>query len=80
MINRRDLFVGGGAAAVAYMAGSFMPLIAQNAQNLGTPSVVQVGFRKQKLGDMEIIALNDGVARRPLGACLLYTSPSPRDH
>ncbi len=75
MITRRDIFIGGGAAAAAYMAGSFMPLIAQNAQNLGAPSVVQVGFRKQKLGDMEIIALNDGVARRPLAAEFVKNAP-----
>jgi glyoxylase-like metal-dependent hydrolase (beta-lactamase superfamily II) len=75
MINRRDLFIGGGAATVAYMAGSFMPLIAQNAPNFGAPSVVQVGFRKQKLGDMEIIALNDGVARRPLAAEFVRNAP-----
>jgi glyoxylase-like metal-dependent hydrolase (beta-lactamase superfamily II) len=75
MINRRDIFVGGGAAAVAYMAGSFMPLIAQNTPNFGAPSVVQVGFRKQKLGDMEIIALNDGVARRPLAVEFVRNAP-----
>ncbi|MBS7808350.1 MBL fold metallo-hydrolase [Variovorax sp. PCZ-1] len=75
MIKRRDIFVGSGAAAVAYMAGSFMPLIAQNAPSFGAPSVVQVGFRKQKLGDMEIIALNDGVARRPLAAEFVRNAP-----
>jgi glyoxylase-like metal-dependent hydrolase (beta-lactamase superfamily II) len=74
MLKRRDFFVGGSAAAAAYMAGSFFPLIAQN-QNLGAPSVVQVGFRKQKLGDMEIIALNDGVARRPLAAEFVRNAP-----
>ena len=75
MINRRDMFIGGGAATLAYMAGSFAPLIAQNAPNFGAPSVVQVGFRKQKLGDMEIIALNDGVARRPLAAEFVRNAP-----
>jgi glyoxylase-like metal-dependent hydrolase (beta-lactamase superfamily II) len=74
MLKRRDFFVGGSAAAAAYMAGSFFPLIAQN-QNLGAPSVVQVGFRKQKLGDMEIIALNDGVGRRPLAAEFVRNAP-----
>ncbi len=74
-LNRRDLLVGGTAAAGAYMAGSFMPLIAQNAPDLGVPSVVQVGFRKQKLGDMEIIALNDGVLRRPLAAEFVRNAP-----
>ncbi|MGL4232501.1 MAG: MBL fold metallo-hydrolase [Casimicrobium sp.] len=68
MISRRDLLIGGGAAAATYAATSFFPLIAQNTPNFGAPSVVQVGFRKQKLGDMEIVALNDGVLRRPLAA------------
>jgi glyoxylase-like metal-dependent hydrolase (beta-lactamase superfamily II) len=75
MLSRRDLLVGGGAATAAYMAGSFFPLVAQNAPNLGAPSVVQVGFRKQKLGDMEVIALNDGVARRPLAAEFVKNAP-----
>ena len=66
-MNRRELIVGGTAVTAAYFAGSFMPLIAQNAPDFGQPSVVQVGFRKQKLGDMEVIALNDGVVRRPRG-------------
>ncbi|WP_395056105.1 MBL fold metallo-hydrolase [Polaromonas sp.] len=75
MINRRDLLVGGGAAAAAYLAGSFVPLVAQNAPNFGAPSVVQVGYRKQKLGDMEVIALNDGVVRRPLAAEFVPNAP-----
>ena len=74
-MNRRDLIVGGTAATAAYLAGSFMPLIAQNAPDFGLPSVAQVGFRKQKLGDMEIIALNDGVARRPLAAEFVRNAP-----
>jgi glyoxylase-like metal-dependent hydrolase (beta-lactamase superfamily II) len=75
MLKRRDFIVGGAAAAAAYTAGSFFPLIAQNAPNFGTPSVVQVGFRKQKLGDFEIIALNDGVVRRPLAAEYVKNAP-----
>lgn len=75
MVTRRDLFVGGGAAVVAYAAGSFLPLGAQSAPNFGAPSVVQVGFRKQKLGEMEVIALNDGVARRPLAAEFVRNAP-----
>jgi glyoxylase-like metal-dependent hydrolase (beta-lactamase superfamily II) len=75
MIQRRDFFVGGTAAAAAYMAGSFMPLIAQNSPDLGAPSPVQVGWRKHKLGDMEIIALNDGVMRRPLAAEFVRNAP-----
>ncbi len=75
MLKRRDFIVGGTAATAAYVAGSFMPLIAQNAPNLGAPSVVQVGFRKQKLGDIEVIALNDGVIRRPLAAEFIRNAP-----
>ncbi len=66
MLSRRDLLVGGSAAAATYLATAFSPLIAQNAPSFGAPSVVQVGFRRQKIGDIEIIALNDGVTRRPL--------------
>lgn len=75
MIRRRDLLVGGSAATAAYLAGSFLPLVAQNAPNFGAPSVVQVGFRRQKLGDIEIIALNDGVLRRPLAAEFVRNAP-----
>ena len=74
-MNRRDLIVGSTAAAAAYLAGSFMPLIAQNAPDFGLPSVAQVGFRKQTMGDMEIIALNDGVVRRPLAAEFVRNAP-----
>ena len=74
-MNRRDLIVGGSAATAAYLAGNFMPLIAQNAPDFGLPSVAQVGFRKQKLGDMEVIALNDGVVRRPLAAEFVRNAP-----
>jgi glyoxylase-like metal-dependent hydrolase (beta-lactamase superfamily II) len=75
MLTRRDFIVGGSAAAAAYMASSFAPLVAQNAPNFGAPSVVQVGFRKHKLGDIEIVALNDGVVRRPLQAEFVKNAP-----
>jgi glyoxylase-like metal-dependent hydrolase (beta-lactamase superfamily II) len=75
MATRRDFLVGGGSALVAYAAGSFLPLGAQSAPDLGAPSVVQVGFRKQKVGDFEVIALNDGVARRPLAAEFVRNAP-----
>lgn len=77
-MNRRDLLVGGGAAAAAsvatYLGVSLLPLRAQ-AQNFGAPSVVQVGYRKQKVGDFEVIALNDGVVRRPLQAEFVRNAP-----
>lgn len=76
MLKRRDFFVGGSAAAVAYLAGAFNPLVAQTAApNFGAPSVVQVGFRRQKVGDFEVIALNDGVTRRPLAAEFVRNAP-----
>lgn len=77
-MSRRDLLVGGGAAAAAsvatYLGVSLLPLHVQ-AQNFGAPSVVQVGYRKQKVGDMEIIALNDGVVRRALQAEFVRNAP-----
>ena len=74
-LTRRDLLVGGGAAATAYLAGSFMPLWAQGGPDLGAPSVIQVGHRKQRVGDLEIIAVNDGVLRRPLQAEFVRNAP-----
>nr|WP_237701402.1 MBL fold metallo-hydrolase [Hylemonella gracilis] len=77
-MNRRDLLVGGGAAAAAsvatYLGVSLLPLHVQ-AQNFGAPSVVQVGYRKQKVGDFEVIALNDGVVRRALQAEFVRNAP-----
>jgi glyoxylase-like metal-dependent hydrolase (beta-lactamase superfamily II) len=73
-MNRRDFVITGSAVAGAYLAGSYFPIIAQG-DKVGEPSVVQVGFRKQKLGDMEIIALNDGVARRTLAAEFVKNAP-----
>jgi glyoxylase-like metal-dependent hydrolase (beta-lactamase superfamily II) len=75
MITRRDFLVGGGAAAATVAVTSYFPLIAQNAPNFGAPSVIQVGFRKQKMGDVELIALNDGVLRRPLAAEFVRNAP-----
>jgi glyoxylase-like metal-dependent hydrolase (beta-lactamase superfamily II) len=75
MLTRRELLIGGGAAALTYAATSYLPLVAQNAPNFGAPSVVQVGFRRHKLGDMEIVALNDGVLRRPLAAEFVRNAP-----
>ncbi|MBL8384113.1 MAG: MBL fold metallo-hydrolase [Burkholderiales bacterium] len=75
MLTRRDFLVGGSAAAAAYAAGSWMPLFAQNAPNFGAPTPAVVGHRRMKLGDMEIIAVNDGVLRRPLGEEFVRNAP-----
>jgi glyoxylase-like metal-dependent hydrolase (beta-lactamase superfamily II) len=49
-----------------YAAGSVVPAWAQNAPNFGTPTLPMPGFRRMKVGDVEIISLIDGIARRPL--------------
>ena len=68
MLSRRD-FLGAGLASTAalYAAGSWVPVWAQNAPNLGTPTLPNPGFRRMKVGDVEVVALNDGITRRPLG-------------
>ena len=75
MLTRRDFIVGGGAALAAYAAGSWMPLFAQNAPGFGAPTPPVVGHRRMKLGDIEIIAVNDGVLRRPLGEEFVRNAP-----
>jgi glyoxylase-like metal-dependent hydrolase (beta-lactamase superfamily II) len=80
MLTRRDFLVGGSAAATAYAAGSIMPLWAQNPPGFGAPTPAVVGFRRMRLGDHEIIALNDGVARRPLGEEFVRNAPLAQVH
>lgn len=62
---QRRHFLGAGLAGLAGF--SWPHLWAQNAPNFGLPSLPDPGFRKFKLGAMELIALNDGALRRPLG-------------
>ncbi len=71
MLNRR-LFL---TATAATAATSMVPLWAQNASGLGTPTPPAPGFKRMALGDIEIIALNDGVARRPLGEEFVKNAP-----
>lgn len=75
MIDRRRFLAAGLAAPVAYAAGSFVPVWAQSAPNFGAPTLPSPGFRRTKLGDVEIIALNDGAARRPLGEEFVRNAP-----
>ncbi|MDH4427009.1 MAG: MBL fold metallo-hydrolase [Acidovorax sp.] len=74
MMHRRN-FLGAGLGLAAYTAGSFVPAWAQNAPNLGTPTLPTPGFRRTKIGDVEVIALNDGIARRPLGEEFVKNAP-----
>ena len=75
MIERRRLLGAGLLAPLAYAAGSFVPAWAQNAPNLGTPTLPAPGFRRTKLGELEIVALADGIARRPLGEDFVRNAP-----
>ena len=74
MLKRRQ-FLGAGAGLCAYAAGSFVPVWAQSAPNLGTPTLPSPGFRRTKMGDVEIISVLDGIARRPLGEEFMKNAP-----
>jgi glyoxylase-like metal-dependent hydrolase (beta-lactamase superfamily II) len=74
MLQRRH-FLSALAAPLAYAAGSFVPAWAQNAPNLGTPTLPNPGFRRQRVGDFEILSVIDGVARRPLGEEFVKNAP-----
>jgi len=75
MLNRRHFISAGVAVPLAYAAGSFIPVWAQNAPDFGTPTLPNPGFARVKAGDFEIIALNDGIARRPLGEEFVKNAP-----
>ncbi|AEG92335.1 MBL fold metallo-hydrolase [Ramlibacter tataouinensis] len=47
----------------------------QSSPNLGTPTPAAPGFRRMKLGAMEVVAINDGVVRRPLGQEFVTNAP-----
>lgn len=75
MLTRRHFLAAGLAAPVAYAAGSFVPVWAQNAADLGAPTLPSPGLRRHQVGDAEVIALVDGVARRPLGEEFVKNAP-----
>ena len=75
MFNRRHFLGASLASTAVYAAGSFVPAWAQNAPNVGTPVVPSPGFRRIKVGEVEVIALTDGVARRPLGEEFVRNAP-----
>jgi glyoxylase-like metal-dependent hydrolase (beta-lactamase superfamily II) len=75
MLNRRHFLGASLATPFAYAAGSFVPAWAQNAPNLGTPTLPAIGYRRMKVGDVEVISLLDGVARRPLGEEFVKNAP-----
>ncbi len=75
MIDRRRFLGAAAALPFAYAAGGFVPAWAQNAPNFGTPTLPSPGFRRIKVGDIEVIALIDGIARRPLGEEFVKNAP-----
>lgn len=77
MPTRRDFLTAGLAAPLAYAAGSFLPSWAQSVAELGTPTLPEPGFRRTRVGDAEVIALIDGIARRPLGEEFVKNAPLP---
>ena len=72
MLNRRHLLGATVASAAAAFAGAAW---AQTAPSLGTPAIPNPGFRRMKMGDVEIIALLDGISRRPLGEEFVSNAP-----
>jgi glyoxylase-like metal-dependent hydrolase (beta-lactamase superfamily II) len=61
-VDRRQMMAGTAAAAAALGAG--MPVSANAAAPLATSQAP--GFYRYKIGNLQITAINDGVARRPL--------------
>ena len=74
MLNRRH-FIAAAAAPLLHVAGTWVPAWAQNAPNFGTPVLPTPGFRRTRVSDAEIIAVIDGVARRPLGEEFVRNAP-----
>ncbi len=72
---RRQFLGAAITAPLAYAAGSFVPVWAQNAPNFGTPTLPAPGFRRIKVGDVEVVSLIDGIARRPLGEEFVKNAP-----
>ncbi|MEN9887309.1 MAG: hypothetical protein RL758_1887 [Pseudomonadota bacterium] len=72
MLNRRHVLTAGIAGTAALTLSSVW---SQNAPNLGAPDLPAPGFRKVKIGDIEVVALNDGAVRRPLGDEFVRNAP-----
>ncbi len=72
MLARRS-FLGAGLAGASAL--TFSSVWSQAAPNFGPPSLPAAGFRRMTLGSMEVIALNDGAVRRPLGEEFVTNAP-----
>lgn len=66
MMQRREFLSQATALGALSLACPWA--LAQNAPNFGTPTLPNPGFRRMKLSaGVEVVSLNDGVTRRPLG-------------
>ncbi|MEN9762156.1 MAG: putative quorum-quenching lactonase YtnP [Pseudomonadota bacterium] len=65
MLNRRHFL---GAAIGGASAFTLFPVWSQNPASFGAPTLPSPGFRKTRIGEMDVITVNDGILRRPLGA------------
>lgn len=72
MMDRR-WFLGAGIAGASAL--TFSSVWSQSTPSLGAPTLPEVGFKRLKLGAMDIIALNDGALRRPLGEEFVRNAP-----
>ncbi len=71
-MDRRG-FLGAGMAGAAAL--TFSSVWSQSTPNFGAPVAPAVGFKRMKLGAMEVIALHDGALRRPLGEEFVTNAP-----
>ena len=72
MMDRRR-FLGTTVAGASALA--FGSVWSQATPSLGAPTAPAVGFRRMKLGAMEVIAIHDGALRRPLGDEFVTNTP-----
>ncbi|MCW5610288.1 MAG: MBL fold metallo-hydrolase [Rubrivivax sp.] len=75
MLMRRQFLGAGLAAGAAWAAAGFVPAWASTAPNLGAPTLPNPGFRRTRVGEVEVVALIDGIARRPLGEEFVRNAP-----
>ncbi len=69
----RRIFLGAGIAGATTL--TFTSVFSQNSPDLGAPTLPSPGFRKTMVGDIEVIAINDGALRRPLGDEFVRNAP-----
>lgn len=72
MLQRRHFLATGMAGAAAL---TFSSVWSQSTPSLGAPTMPATGFKRMKLGAMEIVALHDGALRRPLGEEFVRNAP-----